>query len=105
MEKKLVPIEKNEFLIGLEEIFKKYGVRKAYTFDKNFKGHNESYFDVVIFREYEDSLNRELADYLLKGFSMDDEMFPGPLLVPEFNEPTTTTTKLYEDGTFYAYER
>lgn len=59
----------------------------------------------MIFRDYDEKISNELDTYLMRGFSLDADMFPESVIVPQSNESTTTTTKLYEDGVFYAYER
>lgn len=88
-------IEKTDFLKGLEEIFKKYGVTKVYI-DSPFIGEFEHGMTLYQIGDRNDALDYEVIDYLNHGKDVWEI-----LMLTEHYSFLKEENVCYKDGNFY----
>lgn len=101
MEKKLVPIEKNEFLSGLEELFKKYGITEAYNRASSFNGTLTPGFCLLVYSQPAEKDKNVIRDYVRGSYDVEDDYCP--LILFSKGVPMDGDEPVYSGGNFYAY--
>lgn len=93
-------LEKNEFLTGLKELFKKYGITVVYPASK-FTGERSLATCIVICKTEPKEMRKEISTYFRGDIDIEEEFCPLVLFAKKSSREELQP--IYKSGVFYAY--